>query len=248
MAALTGLALFAVVIALGWRASAAGHAQGPTPIPGGPELTVDISGPPPLFTPVAPSQPLTIVIVAHNLGDAAANPVKVLGWPVGIFGATIQTTQGSCTLTPDNPLDMFRNRLVCDLGTLSPPGGPGASSATITVSGHAPQSTGRAPGLGVIVDNAVTVDPDSNVAESNEENNTVDVKYFLVNPLPTSTPLPRPPARDLSAVALCSTTGGYAAGKRGTVRNGLGETSPGPRLWRADKKKKKKNVRRRRSR
>ena len=181
------LALAAALIALGWRASADGHAQEATPIPGGPDLTVDKGGPPPLYTPVPPSGSLTFVIVAHNLGDTAAGPVEVLDPHLVVpDGATVDATQGSCTLTP---LDGWGVRMLCDLGTLDSQGGSGPSSATITVSGQAPP-TGRPPGMGVLMENTVTVDPENKVAETNEGNNRARGPYFLVDPLPPPTPTP----------------------------------------------------------
>ncbi len=187
--ALMCLALAAALIALSWWASADGHAQEATPIPGGPDLTVDKGGPPPLYTPVPPLGSLTFVIVAHNLGDTAAGPVEVLDPYLGVpNGTTVQTTQGSCTLTP---VDGWGVRMLCDLGTLDSQGGSGPSSATITVSGQAPYTTGRPPGLGVLMENTVTVDPENKIAETNEGNNTASVTYFLVEPLPTSTPTPK---------------------------------------------------------
>ncbi len=155
-----------------------------TPIPGGPDLAVTISGPPPLFTPIAPDDPLNFVVSVWNLGDAAASPVEVVDPDVGFSPVAVQSTQGSCALFYNGSYGV---RLFCDLGTLDPPGGPGESSAAIVLSGPAPD-TGRAPGLGVIRTNTVTVDPGSKVAESNESNNTASVDYFLVVPLPTPTP------------------------------------------------------------
>ena len=72
----------------------------------------------------------------------------------------------------------------------------------------------------MLVDNAVTVDPENKVTESNEADNTGDVQYFLVDPLPTSTPTPRSGAVGGSVVLDDST--GDAAGKQGTASNGSG--------------------------
>jgi uncharacterized repeat protein (TIGR01451 family) len=111
----------------------------------------------------------TYTIEARNNGTAGATNVVVFDQPDVNFTYTgFSTTRGSCMI--NGPLT--GGRLECDLTNL----GTGAGAfAMITVNGRV------AAVITTDVDNTAIIDPDENIQESNEDNNS-DVVTVRVRP------------------------------------------------------------------
>jgi uncharacterized repeat protein (TIGR01451 family) len=145
-----------------------------TPTPFGPELTISKDDSP---DPVSAGDPLTYTIVVTNTGGQVASPVEVEDSAPLVGEVTADVTPwGTCTVTGGN-------NVFCDVDTLFPPSDPRSSSATITISGLAPQvAVGQPPGACGYMFNTATVDPHDKIAEMDESNNSATEETLVCNP------------------------------------------------------------------
>jgi len=127
-----------------------------------PELSVNKTGP----TSVVVSSPMTYTLTVNNTGTQNATNIRVVDTvPAGLTGITASgTSLFVCGVAGQT--------VTCDQGAVNQ-----GSNATITINATAPAALGP-------ITNTAVVDPDNDIAESNELNNTSAVVNTQVTDLP----------------------------------------------------------------